>query len=148
MFYGSLGSQIHVMQSCNKLCFCLECAVSVTLSVRVAACASLKRRHSPTSVQVSCSRGSRTVPLQPVQAGSVTQSLWNGERLAGRVSAGTRRGIRRTQPFGPIGRRMAQCPFCRWKAGGFGGNPYAMHREERLFVLCAFMSGLHVVCST
>lgn len=95
------------MQCCHKLCFWLECAVSVMPSVRVRACASLKRRHSPASVQVSCSPGSRAAPPQPVRAGSVTQSLWNGERLVGRASAGTRRGISRTQLFGPIKQRTA-----------------------------------------
>jgi len=89
-----------VMQCCTKSCFCLECAVSVVLSVRVGACASLRHRHNPASVQVSCSPGSGTAPPQPVRAGSVTQSLWNGERLAARASAGTRQGVSRTQLFG------------------------------------------------
>lgn len=80
-YYRSLGDQSPVMQCCNKLC--LECAVSVVLSVQVRACASLRHRHNSTSVQVSCFPGSRTVPAQLVQAGCVTQSLWNGERLAG-----------------------------------------------------------------
>lgn len=78
-----------MMQRCNKLCFCLECAVSVMLSVPVGACASCKHRHNPTSVQVSCSPGFGTAPPQPVWASSVTQSLWNGERLAGSVSTET-----------------------------------------------------------
>lgn len=78
-----------MMQCCNKLCFCLECAVSVVLSVHVRACASFRHRHNPASVQVSCSSGSGTAPPQPVRAGFVTQSLWNGERLVGRVSLGT-----------------------------------------------------------
>ena len=79
-----------MMQYWSKSCFCLECAVSVVLSVHVRACASLEHRHSPASVQVSCSPGCGTVPLQPVRAGSVMQSLWNGERLAGRASTGMR----------------------------------------------------------
>lgn len=51
--------------------------------MHVRACASLRHRHNSTSVQVSCFPGSRTVPAQPARAGSVTQSLWNGERLSG-----------------------------------------------------------------
>lgn len=94
-----------MMQCCNKSCLCLECAVSVVLVVHVGACASLKHRHNPASVQVSCSPGSGTAPPQPVRAGSVTQSLWNGERLAGRVSAGMQQGVSRTQLFGPIKQR-------------------------------------------
>lgn len=82
-YYKSLGDQSPMMQCCNKLCFCLECAVSVLLSVHVRACASLRHRHNSTSVQVSCFPGSRTAPAQPVQAGCVTQSLWTGERLSG-----------------------------------------------------------------
>lgn len=96
-----------MMECCHKLCLYLECAVSVMLLVRVRACASLRGRHNPTSVQVSCSPGSRTVPPQPVQAGSVTQSLWNAERLAGRASSGTWQSTSRTQLFVPIKERTA-----------------------------------------
>lgn len=96
-----------MMQCCKKLCLCLECAVSVMLLVHVRACTSLRHRHNLTSVQVSSSPGFRTVLPQLVQAGSVMQSLWNVERLAGRANSGTWQSTSRTQLFGPIRERTA-----------------------------------------
>lgn len=44
--------------------------------------------------------GAGALPPQPARAGCLTQSLWNGERLEGRASAGAQEGVSRTQPFG------------------------------------------------
>lgn len=119
-YYRSLGDQSPVMQCCNKLCFCLECAVSVMLSVHVRACASLRHRHNSTSVQVSCFPGSRSAPPQPVQAGCVTQSLWNGERLSGGRAPGHGEALADPAVWP---RQAGNSPVCTWRTAGFGGSP-------------------------
>lgn len=117
-YYRSLGEQSPVMQCCNKLCSCLECAVSVMPSVHVRACASLRHRPSSPSVQVSCFPGSRTVPAQPVRAGCVTQSLWNGERLWG----GNGQALA-ALPVWDITLGAAWGLLCTWRAAGFSASP-------------------------